>query len=102
MCGARKWYELECRHCGRRFLEMRELLFHPCPSNSNARRSQTRQKTGRLKKGPGVETVSETGPSEHGGSLTRKLTPKKGGKRASGGAFDISRDRERGPVATEL
>jgi hypothetical protein len=28
---AKRWFELECRHCGGRFLEMADLLFHRCP-----------------------------------------------------------------------
>jgi hypothetical protein len=39
MGGARQWFELECRHCGQRFVDMARLLFHPCPSNPNAEKS---------------------------------------------------------------
>jgi len=33
MRGERRPSELECRHCGQRFLEMVKLLFHPCPKS---------------------------------------------------------------------
>jgi hypothetical protein len=36
LAGARtmsaKWFELPCRLCGQHFVEMKDLLFHRCPS----------------------------------------------------------------------
>jgi hypothetical protein len=27
----KRWFELQCRHCGGRFVEMARLAFHKCP-----------------------------------------------------------------------
>lgn len=32
---AKRWFELECRHCGQRFIDMAKLLFHRCPSQGD-------------------------------------------------------------------
>lgn len=34
---AKRWFELQCRHCGQRFIDMAKLLFHACPGRSEAR-----------------------------------------------------------------
>ena len=34
---AKRWFELECRHCGRRFIETVKLVFHECPTGDAAR-----------------------------------------------------------------
>jgi hypothetical protein len=31
-------YRLSCRHCGGRFVEMKDLAFHPCPAQPDTRR----------------------------------------------------------------
>jgi hypothetical protein len=36
MTDAKRWFELTCRHCGGRFVEMAKLLFHRCPGRSEA------------------------------------------------------------------
>ena len=36
MTATKRWFELECRHCGQRFFEMVRLLFHACPSRPDA------------------------------------------------------------------
>jgi hypothetical protein len=40
---AKRWFELECRHCGKRFLEMATLLFHRCPGLSHAHKQSQRR-----------------------------------------------------------
>jgi hypothetical protein len=30
---SKRWFELECRHCSGRFVEMKDLLFHRCPGS---------------------------------------------------------------------
>jgi hypothetical protein len=29
---AKRWFEIECRRCGQRFIEMIKLAFHRCPA----------------------------------------------------------------------
>jgi hypothetical protein len=29
---AKRWFEIECRKCGQRFVEMSKLAFHRCPA----------------------------------------------------------------------
>ncbi|HSQ04070.1 MAG TPA: hypothetical protein VLN59_08545 [Burkholderiales bacterium] len=39
----KQWFEIECRKCGQRFVEMSKLAFHRCPAEqqeSSARTSQ--------------------------------------------------------------
>jgi len=36
MTEAKRWFELECQHCGQRFLDMAKLLFHHCPVQVHA------------------------------------------------------------------
>src|SRR5689334_17680370 len=33
--------EIECRHCGQRFVEMVDLLFHRCAAQTGARKART-------------------------------------------------------------
>lgn len=42
---AKKWFELECRHCRGRFVEMKDLCFHPCPGSEPKppRRNKTKR-----------------------------------------------------------
>jgi ribosomal protein L44E len=28
----KRWFEIECRKCGQRFVEMSKLAFHRCPA----------------------------------------------------------------------
>lgn len=37
---SKRWFELECGHCGQRFIEMTKLVFHRCPGQGNARRAR--------------------------------------------------------------
>ena len=39
MTDAKRWFELRCRHCGQRFVEMTRLVFHRCPAQGDAHRS---------------------------------------------------------------
>lgn len=46
MSYAKRWFELECRRCGQRFVDMAKLLFHRCPGRGdavNAKRKGNRQ-----------------------------------------------------------
>ena len=36
MSDTKRWFQLECRHCGQRFIEMVGLLFHSCPGRGDA------------------------------------------------------------------
>jgi hypothetical protein len=29
---AKRWFEIECRRCGQKFIEMSKLAFHRCPA----------------------------------------------------------------------
>ncbi len=35
-------YRLTCRHCGGRFVEMKDLLFHRCPGRADEQNSRRR------------------------------------------------------------
>jgi hypothetical protein len=39
-------FKLHCRHCGGAFLEMVELLFHPCQQPARSKHGATRRGSG--------------------------------------------------------
>jgi hypothetical protein len=46
--SGKRWFELECRHCGQRFIDMVRLLYHACPDRpdaQNRRRSHAKRPT---------------------------------------------------------
>ncbi len=57
--NAKQPFELECRQCGQRFLEMVKLLFHRCPGLSDAHRGPQSH-----------ERRAGTSPPTHGHSTT--------------------------------
>ncbi|MGD0950448.1 MAG: hypothetical protein ABSA52_23900 [Candidatus Binatia bacterium] len=46
MTDSKRWFELECRHCGQRFIDMAKLLFHRCPGQGQQQISGKRRRRG--------------------------------------------------------
>jgi hypothetical protein len=66
MSEAKRWFELECRHCRQRFVDMGKLLFHRCPRRADAqnRRQSHGRRTGQVKLRTKTQRLSRSAAGE--------------------------------------